>query len=113
MFFPAFNDLSPTRLFAIEQAVSKTIGDMPFLWLGVDGPPGAESQRGYIERNTISLLSNWNKSPLDAPSQGWLGNHSDRERVRDSGLWNSNHVGEEYDPDFLDTLEDLIGKEGR
>jgi hypothetical protein len=48
------------------------------------------------------------KEPLDPPSSGWLGYHCDRERVRSSGLWNSNHVDEIYDPAFLETLERLI-----
>jgi hypothetical protein len=37
-----------------------------------------------------------------------LGTRSDRERVRASGLWNSNHVDEGYDPAFLDKLEQLV-----
>jgi hypothetical protein len=63
--------------------------------------------RGKIERNTIALLSNFNKSPLDPPSPDWLGRHCNRDRdcVRASGLWNQNHVHESYDPEFLDDLE--------
>ena len=43
---------------ALERAVSKVIRAMPFLWLAVDDEPGPQSQRGYIERNAIALLSN-------------------------------------------------------
>lgn len=92
----------------LEQLVTKTIGGMPFLFLEVDDEPGPTSLRGYIERNTISLLSNFNLEPFDAPSSGWLGKHSNRERVRGSGLWNNNHVDEKYDPAFLLKLEKLI-----
>ena len=81
---------------------------MPFLWLDVDDAPGPASLRGYIERNAIALLSNYGKQPIDPPSRSWLGYHCNREKVRDSGLWNSNHVDEPYDPGFLDTLADLI-----
>ena len=81
---------------------------MPFLWLPIDDDAGPESRRGYLERNLIALLSNFQKPPLDPPSAAWLGTHSDRERVRESGLWNSNHVNEEYDPAFLDELEGLV-----
>jgi hypothetical protein len=70
--------------------------------------PGPESQRGYIERNSIALLSSYNKAPLDPPSITWLGRHSDRERVRKSGLWNQNHVEEACDPAFLDCLDRLV-----
>ncbi len=89
----------------LECAVSEVVGEMPCLWLGIEDEPGPDSLRGYIERNAIALLSNFGKSPLDPPSQDWLGHFCNRERVRASGLWNSNHVDEDYDPAFLDTLE--------
>ena len=94
--------------YPFEQKVSAVIGAMPFLWLEVDDAPGPDSCRGYIERNSIALLSNYERQPIDPPSSGWLGHYSDRERVRSSGLWNSNHVDEAYDPAFLDCLERLI-----
>ncbi len=49
-----------------EQEVSRIIGAMPFLWLGIDDAPGAGSMREYVERNAIALLSNLAKPPLDA-----------------------------------------------
>jgi len=92
----------------LEQAVGKVIGAMPFLWLAIDDEPGPDSLRGYVERNAIALLSNYCKEPLDPPSGNWLGRLCNRDRVRASGLWNQNHVDEQYDPAFLDTLESLI-----
>jgi hypothetical protein len=65
----------------LECEVSKVICAMPFLWLAVDDEPGAESVRGYIERNAIALLSNFEKKPLDPPSAGWLGHYCNRELV--------------------------------
>ncbi|MCY4383096.1 MAG: hypothetical protein OXE44_08105 [Nitrospinae bacterium] len=91
----------------LEKTVSARIGGMPFLWLAIEDEAGPESLRGYIERNAIALLSNWGKHPIDPPSS-WLGCNSDREKVRSSGLWNSNHVNEDYDPAFLDELARLI-----
>jgi hypothetical protein len=93
---------------ALECRVSEIIGAMPLLWLAIDDAPGAGSLRGYIERNSIALLSNFGKPPLDAPSKNWLGHSCNRERVRSSGLWNSNHVDERYDPAFLACLEQLV-----
>lgn len=93
-----------------ERAVSKIIREMPFLWLPIDDEPGPGSVRGRIERNSIALLSNFNKLPLDPPSANWLGHHCDRERVRASGLWNQNHVEETYDPSFLADLDRLVGE---
>jgi hypothetical protein len=97
----------------LEREVSKVIGAMPFLWLTVDDEPGASSLRGYIERNSIALLSNFGREPLDSPSIGWLGHSCDRERVRRSGLWNSNHVDERHDAAFLKCLERLVEGTGR
>lgn len=97
----------------LEQIVSHIIGEMPFLWLSINDEPGPESQRGYIERNSIALLSNANKEPIDPPSANWLGHSCNRERVRQSGLWNSNHVLDTYDPAFLDVLEALIEQKGK
>jgi len=71
--------------------------------------------RAVIERNAIALLSNYphvNSSIektkcTDPPSSNWLGLSAVSERVARSGLWNSNHVDEDYDPDLLDTLDSL------
>jgi hypothetical protein len=98
---------------ALERAVSGVICGMPFLWLSIEDEAAPQSLRGYIERNAIALLSNYGKSPLDPPSQHWLGKFSDRARVRNSGLWNSNHVDETYDPAFLDKLDELVSAMGR
>jgi len=92
----------------LERSVSAAIGSMPFLWLRIEDAYGPASLRGRIERNSITLLSNYNKTPLDPASATWLGRHCDRLLVQQSGLWNNNHVNETYDPLFLDDLEDLI-----
>jgi hypothetical protein len=98
---------------ALERQVSETIGNMPFLWLAIDDEAGPESLRGYIERNSIALLSNFNRPPLDPASKNWLGHHCDRERVRKSGLWNQNYVEEVYVPAFLDHLDRLVSETRR
>ena len=92
----------------LENLVSAQIGTMPFLWLAVMDEPGPTSLRGYVERNSIALLSKFNKTPVDPPSTDWLGHYCLRDKVRNSGLWNQNHVDEDYDPKFLDTLASLV-----
>jgi len=101
------------RELALEREVSRVIGAMSFLWVPIEDEAGPESQRGYIERNAIALLSNHKRPPLDPPSQDWLGHRSDRERVRKSGLWNQNHVEEACDSAFLDSLDQLASQAGR
>ena len=93
-----------------EREVSRIIRAMPFLWLEVDDAPGPESMRAYLERNSIALLSNLKKPSLDPASPAWRGHACDRgrARVRDSGLWNQNHVEEAHNPAFLDKLESLV-----
>ena len=93
---------------ALEKQVSTVIGNMPFLWIPIEDGAGPDSLRGYVERNAIALLSNFEKPPLDPASKDWLGHRSDRPRVRASGLWNQNHVEESYAPDFLERLEALV-----
>jgi len=96
----------------LEILVSEIVGAMPFLWLNIDDPAGSGSERGYIERNAIALLSNFNRHALDPPTAAWLGQHSASERVRDSGLWNSNHVDEMYDDAFLNRFDQLVSESG-
>ncbi len=93
------------REHAMETAVSEYIRAMPFLWIHVDDAPGPDSDRVLIEHNSIALLSNYMRTPIDPASKDWLGGFCDRERVQGSGLWNNNYVDEPYDPLFLNTLE--------
>ena len=97
-----------TREIGLERLVSRAIGEMPLLWLRVDDPAGSASLRGYIERNAIALLSNYDREPVDPASDNWLGLHCPKEKVRGSGLWNQRHVEEEHDGAFLPTLERLV-----
>lgn len=89
----------------LERLVSKYVRQMPFLYLNVDDTPGRCSHRGLIERNSIALLSNHRRRAADQPSREWAGCYSSRPRVRSSGLWNNNHVEEEYCRSFLDEME--------
>lgn len=93
---------------AHECAVSRELGRMPFLYLAIDDEPGPGSLRGDIERNSIALLSNYQRDAIDPASPQWLGQYSDRGRVRHSGLWNSNHVDEIYNSAFLDRMADSV-----
>ena len=91
--------------YPLELAVSKHIGAMPFLWLEVDDPPGPMSDRGIIEAGSIALLSASKWLAVDDSSTRWLGRQANRNLVRESGLWNVNHVQDEPDAKFLDVFE--------
>lgn len=92
----------------LEILVSQRLGKMTLVFLPVEDAPGPDSDRGFIERNSIALLSAYVKPSTDAPSTDWLGHHSTRERVKRSGLWNNNHVDGEVDPRFLAVLRRLV-----
>jgi hypothetical protein len=92
----------------LEAAVSSYLGKMTVLPLPLDDAPGRKSLRGYIERNAIALLGNFGRPATDRSSANWLGHCCPREKVRLSGLWNSDHVDEEYDPGFLSALDEIV-----
>jgi len=87
----------------VEQAVSRHIGGMPFLWLGVPDRAG----RGFIERNSIALASCL-ADGLDQPSTGWLGRAAERTEIRQSGLWNVEHIRHRPEPGFAGLLSQLV-----
>ena len=91
----------------IERLINRHMWPMTALLL----PVGRRPHRGRIERNAIALLSEYGEAdPIDPASDDWLGHHCNRERVRGSGLWQSNHVADPYDPDFLDLLEEYVDR---
>jgi len=104
----AKNDVTSREL-PIENLVSQYIGQMPFLWIEVNDPPERNSMRGYIERNSIGLLSNFGKPErIDASTQSWLGNYAWQGKIKASGLWNVKHVEDGYEPEFLDVLRKYV-----
>jgi hypothetical protein len=94
--------------YLLERAVSDHIRAMPLLWLDVSD----RGLRGVLERNSIGLLSH-RQGGLDEPSAEWLGRYADSEKVRSSGLWNVNHVDDQYDVAFVEILDQLVQDVGR
>jgi hypothetical protein len=92
----------------VEAAVSSHIGEMQVLWVNVDDPAGPSSNRNYLELNSIALLSNYGRTALDRALPTWLGWHSSRPQVRESGLWNVREVDRSYDPEFLVHLDKAV-----
>lgn len=92
----------------LEQRVSEYIRNLPFLWVAVNDEPGPDSDRAYIERNAIALVSNYDEEPLNPRADEWLGFESPCEEIQESGLWNVNHVDESHDSAFLERMADAI-----
>jgi hypothetical protein len=97
---------------ACEQKVSEYIGAMTVLWVDVPDEAGPGSVRALIERSAIALLSN-RFSPIEPAGAGWLGNHSPRDDIRRSSLWNLKHVDQTYDPGFFEDLEAAVERTGK
>ncbi|GEM_PF-1275096 len=91
----------------LEAQVSAVLAKMQVLWLPIDDDPAPQSLRGFVERNSIALLSSYLHPAIDPPSPDWLGHYCPRERVTKSGLWNSNHVDEPIESTFLEIFECL------
>lgn len=91
----------------IELEVSALIGSMEVTWIDVGDESSADSDRAYLERNLIALLAG-SGGPLDRPSSTWLGRYSGREAIPFSGLWNVNHVYDDFDVSSLDVLERYV-----
>lgn len=88
---------------AMENAVSKYLGETRVLWLDVPDDAGPASDRAYLERNAIGILSRW--SILHpSMSDDWLGNYSGNPNIALSGLWNLNHLFERPHEDFIEVL---------
>jgi hypothetical protein len=87
----------------MEQVVSAEIGAMSLALLRVEDEADKWSDRAYLERNAIALLS------TSGSSKDWLGRYyAEQPRIRDSGLWNVMHVGDRCHPAFLDVLSCYI-----
>lgn len=88
----------------LEQAVSDYIGSLKLLWIAVPDAQGASSERAYLEKNAIALLSGSNTLPSDH----WLGHSSPNPAIRMSGLWNVSQVHTECDQKFLYYFESHV-----
>lgn len=89
----------------VERRASAYIGQMSVLWVSADDEPASTSERGLIETGAIGQLRALSNPDPDPPSATWLGRHSTRAAVRESGLWNVNHVAGPVDNGVLPVLE--------
>ncbi len=92
----------------LEQHVSAYMNALEVSWIEVDDEASPRSDRAILERHLIALLSNC-YHPVDPPSPAWLGNHSSKLQIRESGLWNVNHTEKRADTRVLDLLEFYVG----
>lgn len=93
----------------LERQVSQIIGAKRVVWLDVPDEAGPASERAYIERNAIGLLSRTGLLNTKG-SPEWLGRYSSDWRIAASGLWNLNHVFAKPDAAFIDRLTVAVSR---
>jgi hypothetical protein len=91
----------------LEGRVSQVIRSMSVVVVPVLDEPTAWSDRAYIERNSIGILSTIG-SEVDPASRNWIGRGSPRSEIRDAGLWNLDHIGRFPDQGFAAVLHHLV-----
>lgn len=68
-----------------------------------------DGKRTDWERRIIATLSKAAKDGFLKPSENWLGNFSPDPKVRQSGLWQSQHLdGEPLTPEEFDKLKQIV-----
>lgn len=96
---------------SLEENVSEYMRNLSLSYLPILDPASADSDRSYIEMNSIALLTGG--GAIDRQSNEWLGNSSPVPEIRQSGLWNINYVGGDYDPRFLEVFDELVERHER
>jgi len=97
---PRFND---PKFKYYEEGVTKQAEDSSYRVLRVDD----SNERLQMEEKLIALFSHCETC---CPSKKWLGNHAYRKEIRDSGLWNINHIHSvnEFTQSDLPRLRQLV-----
>ena len=88
----------------LEARASRYIGNMPFLWLAWKTSPAQQAcaHRSSATRSRFSAAIASRRRIHHRPTGSGV---SATGSARRSGLWNNNHVDEDYDSSFLDLLE--------
>ncbi len=86
----------------VEIQVSRLLREkFSFCCLPVDD----QKERMDLERSLIGLFV---RTPLGPPSEDWLGHHAAPDKIRRSGLWNTQHIeAEPLNPSGLIRLEQI------
>jgi len=91
----------------MEELVSDIIGSMRVYWIETSDIAGPTSVRDIIERESIGLLSKYGVA-RDPQSSIWLGQYSDKSKIRNSGLWNLDFIGENSSPRLLEIMNQCV-----
>ena len=93
-----------------EQRISAYIGQLPFLYLNVPGEVNPENDRAKVEMNTIAMTAHARRTTPTLHDADWLGCHSPRPEISQTGLWNVEHVHALFGIGVLSALEEFVEK---
>lgn len=91
----------------VEQEVSRILGQTRVLWLDIPDDAGPHSDRSYLERNAIGVLSRYGVLHPSASAE-WLGTSSNNINIAISGLWNLDHLYTDPHPQFIEVLSTYV-----
>lgn len=91
----------------LEMSVSDYLSRLQVIVVPVLDESGPQSFRGFVERNSIALLSTEGRR-AHPPSARWLGHCAPSKDITQSGLWNVRHVRDGVADDFLERLGQLV-----
>lgn len=98
---------------SLEKSVSDYLYTLPFTILEVPGPSAKNNDRAFIEKNSIILLSNYDRKPINNYAEDWLGIYSQDEKIINSGLWNSKFVKwKEVESNYFEKFEHYLERMG-
>ena len=97
-----------TNELPLEKLVSEYISEMTILAIPIVDKPDKNSARAAIKKNVVALLSEFNNPLTKSFDSNWLGSFSNKETIRESGLWNHRFVDGKIDNDFLTNFEHFV-----
>lgn len=96
-----------SKRFGINGALSVNdyIHNLPYIFILINDIEDTSN----IEQRTIELISNYNQAKqIHKPNDEWLGYSSDKEKVRNSHIWNSHYVNNyDVDKNYSEALNKL------
>jgi hypothetical protein len=95
----------------LEQEVSKYLSRLRVFCLPLSGPASKSSIRSRVEAAIIGVLTQ-DGMALERPTQNWLGLNSTRSEIRESGLWNLQHLGVAPDKKAFESALRVLTRDG-
>lgn len=94
----------------LEERVSRYIRSLPFLYVSIPGEPEPGNDRDRIESNSIAMVSHFRRANPRLYKNDWVGHESPKPEIHQTGLWNIDHVTDDFSPAVVAELNDYIDR---